>query len=456
MKLKNLFLTSLVALALGACSNASEEATTANGEASAKTSTLSLNLGFNNAISRADDVSAGSDQVGTALENNATTIDVKIVYSDANVSPDIYHFNVATDFTPNTDKTQYELNADKKMAVSKDEVTGATVYVTVNGQGTKESNTNFTDGVVNATYNSSFADLTAAGQIANPNNFLMSGLTQSVKIIQGSATNSVTVNVDRVAAKLQELTPTTNFFTTTDYNVNTDATNYTTEKLGIKFLNYTYLNLNKTSYIYKQTNPYASATSNYFQYKEFTAKNNVAFASPMDIKTIGAPSTVADNAEVNYIYSMENGSTTPTKVLYKAQICDKDGNPITTNCYSITVNGKTSFYSSFAKLDAANNNRYTKAFNLKDDATGTSTYDEFRLAGVKQYVAGICYYIATVQTATVNNYKILRNNWYQLSVQSVNALGNAVPDPDIDVTTTLLTLKVVVNPWKVNINHFNL
>jgi hypothetical protein len=150
------------------------------------------------------------------------------------------------------------------------------------------------------------------------------------------------------------------------------------------------------------------------------------------------------------VYCFENSNAAlSTKVVYAAKI---SGTDIVAGKNLYVKDGK--LYKSFKALDDAFDNIYSKTWKLNDES---SSYEQFLNAGVKQYAGGICYYVQNIMTAgTTATAKIVRNNWYKLNVKSISGLGLPVVDPKEDVDPTMLDLEIIVNPWTVNTNSFDL
>lgn len=440
MKLKNLFLTSLVALALGACSNASEEATTANTENNA---VLGFSLSFPTSTSR-------GPEVGETWESNVNEIDVRVKGAEQDLT---FNFTV-NDFTKGTDGI-YTLKDEKLMHVTSG---SATVYVTVNSA---NHALDFTaSGVVNEANYTSLDALTASGSIAQittgtdnakTGHFLMTGSKDAT--IAPNTTTTVKVPVNRVAAKIEELSLQDNGSFTVTKTYDKSTTLLSSKTLAVKLVDYTFLNLNKSSYLYPQTNTYVPATSDNTTFFNFNLQNKISNAAfPTAFKEIVR---VKDGAATNngITYCMENVSTTlPTYVVYKASIW-YDGVQLSGNCYTLKKgDGTYKFYENFAALDADNSHVYSTTYHLYDAPTGTQkgSVADFAAAGVTKYENGSCYYVIPIYNSSIQ-----RNNWYKLTVGQIVGLGNTNIDPSNPSDPTLLKLQVEVMPWTVNNQTIN-
>jgi enamine deaminase RidA (YjgF/YER057c/UK114 family) len=448
MKLKSLLLTSLVALALGACSS-NEEAT---GVQTEKNAYLGFSIAMPTAATTKADNTATSDgtNVGTTAENAVQTIEVRVVQAGA----DVYNQSLpVADFA--YANGVYTLLAAHLIPVN---AGTADVFVTVNGDVTRNSSDGATNTTAAAYTNSLLSDITVSGQIANDNNFLMSGKTAGVTIAADQV-NTATVNVDRVAAKIQDFSipvVSSNSFTVSDRSTKTT----TSTTVAIKLDSYSFINLNKTSYVFAQGTTYPWADGNFFLFnkqdgtdKAFTiADANWTAITPL------AEGVTTKTVANGTTYLMEHKVTTtdlyPTAVVYKAEIQIDGATTGNVYTYEKTVDGVkgTFFYKSFAELNADNNNIFSNTYGLSE----SSDFSAFSLAGVTKYTAGICYYVVPVLTAGSTTGSIVRNNWYNLKVNQITHLGTGVIDPGTPTKNTYLDLIVIVNPWIVNTNTISL
>jgi hypothetical protein len=459
MKLKSLILTSMVALALGACSS--------NNDVVENTSTPQKNafLGFSIAMptqanTKADNTATSpGTNVGTDEENAVQTIQVRVTQGT-----DVYNQSLSVDDFTHANGV-YTLKSDKLITVN---AGTADVFVTVNGDVAHNTLADATNTKAAAYTNSLLSDITATGEIANANHFLMSGKTAGVTILADQV-NTATVNVDRVAAKIQDFSvPVVSSNTVTVQN-NTSGTTVATA-IKVVLDAYSFINLNKTSYVFAQTAtfPWADANSFFLFNKQdgaaptFTIADAnwtaiTALATGTDTKTVANGTTylMENKAPVT-----DNKALYPTAVVYKAHLTVNDA-AVTSNVYTYeksvkntdgTVSTGTFYYGSFAALNADNNNIFANSFSLTDD----STYAQFAGAGVKKYTAGVCYYVVPILTAGTTTGSVVRNNWYNLKVASINSIGDGVIDPTVPTKHTYLDLIVNVNPWLVNTNSISL
>lgn len=423
MKLRNLFLASLAAMAMVSCSNEVEGVDNSGAINAEKNAKLQFNIGFPSASgTRAE----GGFEEGSVNESAIKTVNVRVSYPEG-TADDIFNFKLE-DFEKNGNV--YSLKKEKVMSVAPS--AGATLYVTVNGDATVNLN-----GIVTAEYDATASISTG---IAENGNFLMSGKSEEpVEIVKNSAGNTATVTVDRVVARIDEITKNleAEFTFETDYR-NTEGAVVSTEKISMtaEVVDYAIYNLNKNSNIFFNQN---FAAPSYFQ--EFLAKkdNKISYDNFVN-KAIGSTNT----------YTLENNSASMvTSVIYKVQYKYNNA-ALTGDFFTFVKNGVTVLYKDFASLDNDNGNRFSAAFGLDAD----SSYDAFIAAGVSKYEDGFAYYTQPIKTGA--NAIISRNNCYKLQVTKIGSIGKAVIDEITAGEPTLLELTVQVKDWTVNMNEFEL
>lgn len=444
MKLKSLFLASLAAMAMVSCSNEDDQiiggSANANLEENAR---MQFSIAFPAASStRAND----DDQNGLATEQKVQSIQLILKYVDgslAGYNKNITFSDIDNEFNKNNNV--YTLKSEKAISA----VAGnAVVYVCINGSADASKVSIEGAGAETITAaNYSGLDALTDG-IAKENKFLMTG-KNNVEI-KDKETVTAKVAVDRVAAKISERSKAN----LADFNHKTifhklDGTVDHTEELTAKttLLEYSFLNINKTSYVFKQAAPYSSAIDGYFQYSAQNGSNLIDFNKEefykKSIETAGNEIT----------YCMENTSDIPTYVVYKAKVEIGD-QAAGTNFYCVK-NGADDiiFYKNFAELASAYKEIIAVA-GLDD----TKSYDEFHAAGITKYTSGICYYVRPINTLVngQNVASIYRNNHYILNVSKISGIGSAVVDPIEPVPATYMSLEVSVNPWTVQENNMEL
>lgn len=429
MKLRNLFLAGLAAIAMASCSNEIEGVDNGNNNVE-KNAKLQFSIGFPGVTTRAN---TGDEELGTDEENNIKTINVRVSYSEG-ISDDIFNFKIE-DFNKGEGNT-YTLKEEKYMTVAPSE--GATLYVTVNGD--KEVTIT---GTTTAEYDATEASIKTG--LAEANNFLMSGKSKEVVTITQNKVNQAEVEVDRVAARIDEVTTTKDHsfdleFITKYKDQDGTIKNIEAQSLTATVVDYALYNLNEKTNIFASTTFAADPT--YFQEFVPTTKNTLSYDGDFVSREIGATST----------YTLENNSeTNPTSIIYKVQYKYTGEEKGTGDFFTYVKGENTVVYKDFASLDTDNDYRFSKSFGLDKN----SEYSAFIKAGVTKYTAGIAYYTKEIKTNNSDT-KILRNNCYKLNVSKISGLGTAVIDPEIPGEPTLLELTVSVKSWTVNVNDFEL
>ncbi len=170
-------------------------------------------------------------------------------------------------------------------------------------------------------------------------------------------------------------------------------------------------------------------------------------------------------AGTTYCYENINADTR-TRVHYEAQIlyngaAAAEGEDFYTwTRYDSGGNKLVTLYPSWEALKAA----FTFPLDPIDDAEELAALAEKDITlreqyGVKRYVDGKCYYEANIlnagETDPTKTLGLKRNNWYQLTVSAINALGTPYPANETDEATYLIVTADIM-PWTVNINDIEL
>lgn len=101
-----------------------------------------------------------------------------------------------------------------------------------------------------------------------------------------------------------------------------------------------------------------------------------------------------------------------------------------------------------------------------NDLTDESTADKFNAIGVTKYEKGVCYYPYWIRHIDSNEklapmeFGVVRNNYYQMTINSVAGIGTPNPEnPDPDTPDenpdTMLEVLVKVMPWTVRNNNID-
>lgn len=419
MKVKSLLLAGLAAFAMASCSN-NDEVIDNNGNSGEKTSQMQFGIEFPKSTeTRAE---AGTE-AGTVAEYEFSRIAV-VLFTNGNKS--VLTFG-RTDFEDKSVAgSNNRLFLKKSISV---EAGASSLYAFVNPtdalMGSLNSAAN-ANALLMLTENAGYGDIDALegdNKIAKEQGFLMSnaGGVAKTQTFGANASTDVTIQVDRVAAKMEEKSQTTAFDVTGETSKPApDAT------LKITLGQYTFTNLATTTSVLYNEN---YTTAGYFQkvgdfgtttWTDFSSKN----ITGVNDKAIG---------DITYIMENIGGNAIPTRIMYEAS-ASWNGQPAKT--FYILADGKV--YLSFDELQANVN---------ISGLTENSTVAEFAAKGIKKYVDGKCYYSVDIKTNGTES-KIVRNNVYKLKVSSIAKLGTTTPTPD--PTPTSINLTVDMKPWTVN------
>ena len=254
------------------------------------------------------------------------------------------------------------------------------------------------------------------------------GLVATTNVEKGKEA-TVRVNVERAAAKLMEQSK-------KDAFTNNTPGTYNGKKLNITLKNYSFVNLQKDTYVLANATPIAS---NFFQAYDPT---NATWGYKTK-EIVGNIQEETPTATENITYCLENkDADNNTCVVYEAVATwDNETEPAT-----FYVTSENVVYQDFATL-------HEKFGNMLDasNLTADSKAADFRAAGVpiKMYEGGKCYYKADIYTNTTANKTIVRNNVYKLNVSSITKLGDPTPTPTPDAASLMLEVKVL--PWTINL-----
>lgn len=408
MKFRSLFLATLAVMAMASCSNENDPITdNGNGE---KNAIFNFSIALpNNGTTKAD-----GNEAGTLKEQKVNNITLVLTYEGGiPVFTKTYQVN---EFTQSG--SIYTLTNAEQVSAG---TATATIYVNNNGV---PGNTTVETAV--ATGLGDYASTEGSG------NFFMSGVSTSFSITANTLNTAPTVQVDRIAVKLDECTDTDGDADGKQTVFNVTAENSLVKKaLTIQLTDYAYSNLNKKSNALASTKYYAA--SDFFN----------PFIEDQEVTTPDLWTTTFQNAtntiDKDVTYCFENGATAPTKIYYKATVT-LDGVTAGTTFY-VDTNNNNELYTSFTDLNAAYNNALGTAYNLTEDSSNTDFMKEI---GVRKYTSGICYYGAPIEEAGIT-----RNNWYKLKVISIADLGLPEIDTPIPGAPTLLVFSVEVNQWNV-------
>ena len=424
MKLRSLFLAGLAVMAMASCSN-EDDAIVNGGENAAKDAALQFSIGFPQ-TTRATTASGDKSDEGLSCEQKVNTISFVLKYND-NTPTAVYDFDNNTEAAPGFTQDGLIIKTEKVEVNSGI----AKIFVFINPV-TKITPDNYAELQETATYE----HMDDLGDIANPKDskFLMFG--EGSCTIKGGQDNEADVTVSRIAAKLAEQTAKDKVFTIEN-----------NKDIKVKLLEYSYVNLNKTTNVTNSTTIFTPENTGYFQY----FKVEQAYQTFDELTTIKNMNVEEAN---KVTYCLENNNTAaPTMILYKAQITEFPNYTEGDNFY---IDADGTLYPSFDVMNAkdgkffgqlTNNEIYTGTDN-QTALSDNSSYEDFNKYGIQKYTEGICYYRAEIKTGAET--KIVHNNYYKLSVSKITELG----DPGTNIPTpgdplTYLKLNITVAPWTV-------
>lgn len=434
MKVKNLLLAGLAVAAMTACSNENDEIVDNNTQPTGEKTEMKVNFTFANAVSRG--VTDGGKDAGEDFEWQSSKVKIVVDYSNGTKRFVSEKLNLKKDPDNNNGTAVY--TTDPFAVLSS--VGGTNIYAFVNPTddfAAKLETADLSTLTVNkiGSLPETLDYLTNTGLAANSNNFLMTGMAKDQKLTNGE-TVTVPITVSRVVAKLDELTDKTHPFSL----IKSELTN--AKDITVKIDQHSYSNLADESYALKATTSYNAS----FLQPYITAGKNADYKS---YKWIDAKAT----------YCYENfGFDTPTRVHYVGQVYYEEkaieGNFYVWARYSKDKDETTgnypilrTVYKDWATL-AAENKELTNSEEMYTDK-------DLKDRGIKRYKAGRCYYEAEILTAESNSAEIIRNNWYKITVSSINDLGTPDPVKEDDKNTNLI-IDAEMEPWKVNVNDVEL
>lgn len=430
MKVKNLLLASLAIVAMTACSNEDEFANQNNQNSTGEQAKMRILFSFNE-TNGTRNVTQGDSDAGTDLEYGATKITAVLDYGDS--APRV----IMKDLEITKEEGQTKIATTKEFAVTAG--TNVKVYAFVNPPtGLNITPTTNLDQLAvgehsNFTGNSTLAYIDK--DVAKNKSFLMSGKI-SMDIEAKEEANTATIEVSRVAAKLDEKTVNTKLFPITKSGLTFTGG---TTKIGVKLLNHSYSNLTTDSYVLPQANTFSGL-----------------FLQPYITQGGEANDGSYRWNETGVTYCLENSNpANPTRVHYKAQVYfDEEVANETFYIRAVyTDENKTELrvYKNWEALKAA-----YSGVEWDDNKKNDNEY--LANHSIKKYDGGICYYEAPIETATTagSSQTIVRNNWYQLTVSNVTKLGTPTPALEPEETTAKLIIEAKIQPWEVQINNIEL
>lgn len=510
MKTKQLFFCSLTGLALltTSCSSNDEalnggDGTTSEGKTYAQ---IAISVA-NSATTRADGNNTGDEVFGE--DNEYTVNDLTVVLANEN--------DIAMQvITPTLKTVSNKDEADKQVRVTEPFTCTPgkyKVYVLANYKNSQSSLSPIIKGSTDMKMVFGIGDIT---KLYTENNFFMTNVSapEEKDIVEkatgkevnddgtektgGKNVNLVTVNVERAVSKVT-------FGNTADklsFNIEEGGNIIATAKLeGVSLIN-----LNNKMYLVKHGElatykPVADAVDwpypedpNYYKTKEdadyatyitdnFTQKEASSFPAPSDAKFYCPENTMSALAQLNgqttgVVYKVnykpegkyytelaaENGTDSYSKMFEKVlALTDKD-RAITKTIFTDADKTDGTFYSYngyvFKSMAGARLYKAIATANTDDDAAAVNTaFTKGNEDGIQTYTKGDCYYTAWIKhnpggtTMQQDKYGVVRNFWYELTVNSIKKLGYSKPtykdpkDPD-DKAEASIQVQVNIKKWR--------
>ena len=505
MKTKQLFFCSLTGLTLlaASCSSNDEalnggDGTTSEGKTYAQ---IAISVA-NSATTRADGDNTGDDVFGT--DDEYTVNDLTVVLANEN--------DIAMQvITPTLKTVSNKDEADKQVRVTEPfTCTPGTykVYVLANYKNSQSSLSPIIKGSTDMKMVFGIGNIT---KLYTENNFFMTNVSapEEKDIVEkatgkevnddgtektgGKNVNLVTVNVERAVSKVT-------FGNTADklsFNIEEGGNIIATAKLeGVSLIN-----LNNKMYLVKdgQTATNKPVTGEWPYPKDpnydntsmdeayikanFTQKEASSFSAPSDAKFYCPENTMSALAQLNgqttgVVYKVnykpegkyytelaaENGTDSYSKMFEKVlALTDKD-RAITKTIFTDADKTDGTFYSYngyvFKSMAGARLYKAIATANTDDDAAAVNTaFTKGNEDGIQTYTKGDCYYTAWIKhnpggtTMQQDKYGVVRNFWYELTVNSIKKLGYSKPtykdpkDPD-DKAEASIQVQVNIKKWR--------
>ncbi len=411
MKVKNLLLAGLAVAAMTACSNDINEIVD-NGIQTPTSEDASMSLKF--AFTQTRAVTNPGTDAGEELEWNASKVTVVLDYGDAKpvIVENLGTISSAEGNVKVAETAKFDVRSGAKVKI----------YAFIN-----PGTLNYSAGVDNLVTTAKEFPSTGLDYLADAaaaaNSFMMSnkgGAPEIVDIIAGSTENKAVIEVERVCAKIQEVTDKTK-------NIALTAQTVEGPKASIKLTQYTYANLAKSSYVLAHSTCWAAANDDPYFNQYTTEDPNYNWIS-------GNNTTYCFENIIGGEWDINNH----TSVLYEGQVYfENEEMPAAT--FYVKENPETGKKEIFRTW-----NELTQKYNGLADAENENDLKNF---SIEKYTDGKCYYQAPIEDTTAG-ISIVRNNWYKLTVSKINDLGYPTPVPTVKEDTKL-TIGVEMQPWTV-------
>lgn len=507
MKTKQLFFCSLTGLTLlaASCSSNDEalnggDGTTSEGKTYAQ---IAISVA-NSATTRADGDNTGDDVFGT--DDEYTVNDLTVVLANENdiamqvITPEL---KTAT----NTDDADKQVRVTEPFTCTPGKYK---VYVLANYKNSQSSLSPIIKGSTDMKMVFGIGDIT---KLYTENNFFMTNVSapEEKDIVEkatekevnddgtektgGKNVNLLTVDVERAVSKVTFGNKTADKLS---FNIEEGGNIIATAKLeGVSLIN-----LNNKMYLVKDgqtaTNkpvtgewPYpkdpnydntsmdkAYITANFSQTEasSFSAPSDAKFYCPentmsalaqLNGQTTGVVYKVNYKPEGKYYTELaaENGTDSYSKMFEKVLALTEKDADITPTIFTTTDNTEGTFYSYngyvFKSMAGARLYKAIATANPGADAAAVNTAftKKGNEDGIQTYTKGDCYYTAWIKhnpggtTMQQDKYGVVRNFWYELTVNSIKKLGYSKPtykdpkDPD-DKAEASIQVQVNIKKWR--------
>lgn len=507
MKTKQLFFCSLTGLALltTSCSSNDEALNGGNGASNDGNTYAQIAISVaNSATTRADGNNTGDEVFGE--DNEYTVKDLTVVLADKNdiamqvITPEL---KTAT----NTDDADKQVRVTEPFTCTPGKYK---VYVLANYKNSQSSLSPIIKGSTDMKMVFGIGDIT---KLYTENNFFMTNVSapEEKDIVEkatgkevnddgtektgGKNVNLVPVNVERAVSKVT-------FGNTADklsFNIEEGGNIIATAKLeGVSLIN-----LNKKMYLVKdgQTATNKPVTGEWPYPKDpnydntsmdeayitdnFTQKEASSFSAPSDAKFYCPENTMSALAQLNgqttgVVYKVnykpegkyytelaaENGTDSYSQMFKKVLALGDDVRDAAITKTIFTDADKTdgTFYSYngyvFKSMAGARLYKAIATANPGADAAAVNTaFTKGNEDGIQTYTKGDCYYTAWIKhnpggtTMQQDKYGVVRNFWYELTVNSIKKLGYSKPtykdpkDPD-DKAEASIQVQVNIKKWR--------
>lgn len=421
MKVRNLLFIGFAAIAMAGCSNS--EDIVDNSQLTGEKANMRIRFSFSNDVkgTRASSATEAGTDAGEEFEWKAAKITVVLDYGTAANRVVIPNLNLVSEPNANNkDKAKYSTGEFEVEAGS-----SVNVYAFVNPSNLAITpSTNLDNLLVGAQVLPTTGLSYLSNTVAKSGNFLMSGKRLNQTIVAGEV-NNCEIAVDRVAAKLDELTD-------RDKEFVISAPTVVGANFSVKIVGHSFSNLASDSYVLEPNA--ASWTGAYLQ--TYIPQGGVATANSYRwLNSTGVT------------YCLENyANNHPTNAHYQAKVyfngVEATETFYTKATYISDTNTEVRAYKTWAELQAAYSNQFDDS-KKNDDAY-------LKGLGIKRYDSGLCYYEAPILHAG-NVEGIYRNNWYKLTVSKIQDLGTPTPVKEGADGLTKLVLNADIEPWTVQI-----